>query len=151
AGGGHAGQLRRVPGGEEARGHRRGRHSPAREPAGVLRVGGAQGSRARHAHERPKLEEYGDSLFAVLHTVEMAGLELPVGEVDIFVGRNYVLSVRNRCEHGFTNVRARCEREPELLSHGAGFVFYALMDAVVDRYFPVLDTLEMELERVEER
>ena len=106
---------------------------------------------AQHGHERPKIEEYGDSLFAVLHTVEMAGLELTVGEVDIFVGRNYVLSVRNRCEHGFTNVRARCEREPELLSHGAGFVFYALMDAVVDRYFPVLDTLEMELERVEER
>ena len=106
---------------------------------------------ARHGHERPKIEEYGDSLFAVLHTVEMVGLELTVGEVDIFVGRNYVLSVRNRCEHGFTNVRARCEREPELLSHGAGFVFYALMDAVVDRYFPVLDTLEMELERVEER
>ena len=106
---------------------------------------------ARHGHERPKIEEYGDSLFAVLHTVEMVGLELTVGEVDIFVGRNYVLSVRNRCEHGFTNVRARCEREPELLSHGAGFVFYALMDAVVDRYFPVLDTLEIELERVEER
>jgi magnesium transporter len=106
---------------------------------------------ARHGHERPKIEEYGDSLFAVLHTIEMVGLELTVGEVDIFVGRNYVLSVRNRCELGFTNVRARCEREPELLSHGAGFVFYALMDAVVDRYFPVLDTLEMELERVEER
>ena len=106
---------------------------------------------ARHGHERPKIEEYGDSLFAVLHTVEMAGLELTVGEVDIFVGRNYVLSVRNRSEHGFANVRARCEREPELLSHGAGFVFYALMDAVVDRYFPVLDALEMELERVEER
>ena len=105
---------------------------------------------ARHGHERPKIEEYGDSLFAVLHTVEMVGLELTVGEVDIFVGRNYVLSVRNRCEHGFTNVRARCEREPELLSHGAGFVFYALMDAVVDRYFPVLDTLEMELERVDQ-
>lgn len=106
---------------------------------------------ARHGHERPKVEEYGDSLFAVLHTVETVGLELVVGEVDVFVGRNYVLSVRNRTEHGFANVRARCEREPELLSHGAGFVFYALIDAVVDRYFPVLDTLEMELERVEER
>jgi Mg2+ and Co2+ transporters len=54
-------------------------------------------------------------------------------------------------EQGFTAVRARCEREPELLKYGSGFVFYALMDAVVDRYFPVLDTLEVELERVEER
>jgi len=106
---------------------------------------------ARHGHERPKIEEYGDSLFAVLHTVEMVGLELTVGEVDIFVGRNYVLSVRNRCEHGFANVRARCEREPELLSHGAGFVFYALMDAVVDRYFPVLDAIEAQLEKMKDR
>jgi magnesium transporter len=106
---------------------------------------------AQHGHERPKIDEYGDSLFAVLHTVEVAGSELRVGEVDIFVGKNYVLSVRNRSEQGFANVRARCEREPELLRHGAGFVFYALMDAIVDRYFPVLDTLEGELERVEER
>ena len=106
---------------------------------------------AQHGHERPKIEEYGDSLFAVLHTVEVSGEELRVGEVDVFVGRNYVLSVRNRSEQGFANVRARCEREPDLLRHGSGFVFYALMDAVVDRYFPVLDTLEGELERVEER
>jgi magnesium transporter len=106
---------------------------------------------AQHGHERPKIEEYGDSLFAVLQTVEASGAELRVGEVDIFVGRNYVLSVRNRSEQGFANVRARCEREPELLRHGSGFVFYALMDAIVDRYFPVLDALEGALERVEER
>src|SRR5262245_42054461 len=62
---------------------------------------------ARHGHERPKLEEYGDSLFAVVHTVEAAGEELNVGEVNIFVGCNYVLSVRNRTEQGFTNVRQR--------------------------------------------
>jgi magnesium transporter len=48
-------------------------------------------------------------------------------------------------------VRARCEREPELLKHGAGFVLYALMDSVVDRYFPVLDRLETELEGLEEQ
>src|SRR5262245_37593621 len=73
---------------------------------------------ARHGHQRPKIEEYDDSLFAALHTVEPAGQELLVGEVDIFVGRNYVLSVRHRTEQGFANVRARCEREPELLKHG---------------------------------
>ncbi len=106
---------------------------------------------ARQGHQRPKIEEYGDSLFVVLHTVEMAGQELTTGEVDIFIGPNYVLSVRHRTEHGFANVRARCERAPELLKQGAGFVFYALMDAVVDRYFPVLDALETELERLEER
>ena len=106
---------------------------------------------AHHGHQRPKIEEYGDSLFTVLHTVELAGGELQVGEVDIFVGRNYVLSVRNRTLKGFQDVRTRAEREPELLKNGSGYVLYALMDAVVDRYFPVLDALETELEQVEER
>ena len=106
---------------------------------------------AHHGHQRPKIDEYGDSLFAVLHNVEIAGEELNIGEVDIFVGKNYVLSTRRHVEQGFTAVRERCEREPELLKFGSGFVFYALMDAVVDRYFPLLDALEVELERVEER
>jgi magnesium transporter len=106
---------------------------------------------ARHGHQRPKIEEYGDSIFAVLHNVEIISDELKVGEVDLFVGTNYVLSVRNNAEPGFAAVRARCEREPELLGHGAGFVLYALIDAVVDRYFPVLDELEIELEGVEKR
>ena len=55
---------------------------------------------AHHGHQRPKVEEYGDSLFAVLQTIEPDGSDLRVGEVDIFVGPNYVLSVRNRSERG---------------------------------------------------
>jgi magnesium transporter len=106
---------------------------------------------ARHGHQRPKIDEYGDSLFAVLHNIEVVGDELKVGEVDLFVGRNYVLSVRNHAEPGFAMVRARCEREPDLLKHGAGFVFYALIDAVVDRYFPALDAIEAEFEKFEEQ
>ena len=106
---------------------------------------------ARHGHQRPKIEEYGDSLFAVLHTPQMKDGELEVGEVDIFTGPNYVLSVRSRTEKGFAAVRARCEREPELLKEGSAFALYALMDNVVDRYFPVLDALEIELEGIEER
>jgi magnesium transporter len=106
---------------------------------------------AQKGEQRPKAEEYGDALFVVLHTVEQVDGVLLVGEVDIFVGRNYVLSVRNRSRRGFTDVRARCEREPELLRQGAGFVLYAIMDAVVDRYFPVIDAIEEELERAEER
>jgi magnesium transporter len=109
---------------------------------------------ARKGHQRPKIEEYDDSLFAVLHTVEASpdGLDAPLagGEVDIFVGRNYILSVRHRTQKGFTDVRTRCEREPELLRHGSGFVLYALMDTVVDRYFPILDAMESELEQIEE-
>ena len=107
---------------------------------------------ARHGHQRPKIEEYGDSLFVVMHTVEFTPTdEIKVGEVDIFVGRNYVLSVRSRTERGFKEVRARVEREPELLQAGSGYVLYALMDAIVDRYFPVLDAIESELEGIEER
>jgi magnesium transporter len=106
---------------------------------------------ARQGNQRPKLEEYGDSLFVVLHTVEVAGEELNVGEVDVFVGRNYILSARQSAERGFQDVRARCEREPELLRHGPGYVLYALMDAVVDRYLPVLDAVETELEALEEQ
>ncbi len=105
---------------------------------------------AWHSHQRPKIEEYGDSVFAVMQLVEMEGEELVVGEVDVFVGINYVLSVRNHSSAGFLGVRERCEHEPHLLRQGAGFVFYALMDAVVDRYFPVLDVLETELENIEE-
>lgn len=106
---------------------------------------------AQHGHQRPKIEEYGDSLFAVLHMIELEGQELSIGEVNIFVGPNYVFSIRSRAQKGFQDVRARSEREPELLRHGPGYVLYALMDAVVDRYFPVLDALEEELETIEER
>ena len=62
-----------------------------------------------------------------------------------------VLSVRHRAKQGFVDVRRRCEEEPELLRHGAAYVLYALMDAVVDRYFPVLDAIDTELEQVEEK
>jgi magnesium transporter len=106
---------------------------------------------ASHGHQRPKIEEYGDSLFVVLQAVEMKGEEPQLGEIEIFVGPNYILSVRLRSERGFQSVRARCEREPQLLKHGSAFVLYALMDAVVDRYFPVLDALESKLEQIEEQ
>ncbi|WP_088281635.1 magnesium and cobalt transport protein CorA [Ideonella sp. A 288] len=107
---------------------------------------------AHHGHQRPKIEEYGDTLFAVLHLVEFTPTdELRRGEVHIFAGSNFVLSVRNRSSQGFLGVRQRCEREPHLLRQGSGFVLYALMDAVVDRYFPVVDALETELEVIEDQ
>ena len=106
---------------------------------------------AERGNQRPKIEEYGDSLFAVVHTVEMVDGALNVGELDVFVGENYVFSARSHTQQGFLGVRARCEREPELLRQGPAFVLYALMDAVVDRYFPVADALELELETIEEQ
>jgi magnesium transporter len=85
-----------------------------------------------------------------MQTVEIIDGELSLGEVDVFVGENYVLSIRNRCQQGFLGVRARCELEPHHLMKGSAFVLYALMDAVVDRYFPVVDALESELETIED-
>lgn len=105
---------------------------------------------ASKGHQRPKIEEYGDSLFAVLHIIERVDDEIHIGELDVFVGRNYVLSARSGAKKGFQDVRARAEREPDLLRNGSGYVLYALMDAVVDRYFPVIDQLEEELETLEE-
>ena len=106
---------------------------------------------AHHGHQRPKMDEYGQSLFVVLQIVEPAGEELHAGEVAIFVGPGYVVTVRRDSQHGFADVRKRSELEPELLQHGPAFVLYALMDAVVDRYFPVLDTLTEEIDEIEER
>jgi magnesium transporter len=106
---------------------------------------------AHHGHQRPKIEEYGDQIFCVLRTIDLRGDEVHCGEVDIFVGRNFVLSIRRDTEPGFAAVRERAESEPDLLRKGSGFVFYALMDNIVDRYFPIVDQLEVELERIEER
>lgn len=106
---------------------------------------------ARHGHQRPKIEEYGDSLFVVMKVPRFEQGEVSLGEVAVFAGRNYILSVRNGFEPGFQAVRDRTEAEPEQLRAGAGFVLYALMDNVVDRYFPVVDALEVELEALEER
>lgn len=104
---------------------------------------------AAKGHQRPKIEEYGDTVFIVMQLLEARDDELHVGEVAIFVGRNFVLSVRRGSTQDFLGVRERCEREPELLKLGSGFVSYALMDAVVDRYFPIVDALEADLEVVE--
>ena len=106
---------------------------------------------ARNGHQRPKVEDYGDSLFVVLHLLEPDDGSLRVGEVNVFAGPNYILTIRSHAEKGFQAVRARCESEPELLRLGSGYVLYALVDAVVDRYFPLLDDIETELESIEDR
>jgi magnesium transporter len=106
---------------------------------------------AHRAHQRPKLERYGDSLFVVLHTAQMNREQgrLNFGETHLFVGPQYVVSVRHRSALSYAEVRARCEATPQLLCKGPGFVLYALMDAIVDQYFPLVDVLEDELEALE--
>jgi magnesium transporter len=106
---------------------------------------------AQRGHHRPKLEEYGSTLFAIIQTVELIEGDLQTGEAAIFVDLNYVLTVRRGTRIGFADVRTRAEQEPDLLRHGPAYVFYALLDTVVDRYFPVVGAVSDEIEALEQR
>jgi magnesium transporter len=99
--------------------------------------------------QRPKLEEYGTVLFCVIHLLDLVDDEIVIGEVNMFVADHFVVSLRSNSQQDFLGVRARCEQEPALLSQGTSFVFYAILDAVVDRYFLLLDYIESELEAIE--
>jgi magnesium transporter len=107
---------------------------------------------AHRAHQRPKLERYGDPLFIVLPTAQMnrARRHTDFGETHLFVGARHLVSVRHGASLPYTEVRARCEATPLLLDRGPGFALYALMDFVVDQYFPVVDALQDELDELEE-
>ena len=107
---------------------------------------------AHNAHQRPKFEAYDDSFFVVLRTAQMSGspARMQFGETHVFVGKNYVVSVRHGSLLSHVGLRARCEATPQLLSKGPGFVLYALMDFIVDQYFPIVEALEDELEVLED-
>jgi magnesium transporter len=106
---------------------------------------------AHRAHQRPKIEIYGDSIFVVLRTAQMnQDFHIEFGETHFFVGPNFIVSVRHGSSVPYTEVRHRCESMPALLSKGVGFVLYAIMDFIVDRYFPVVNELELELVALEE-
>lgn len=106
---------------------------------------------ALRAHQRPKLEAYGDTLFIVLRTAQMNGPRIDLGETHFFLGSNFIVTIRHGSSLAYTEVRSRCESTPDLLRKGPGFALYAVMDAIVDQYFPVLDELEQELSAVEEK
>ena len=103
------------------------------------------------AHQRPKIEAYGDTLFIVLRTVQMHEKQIDLGETHFFVGRNFIITVRHGSSLAYTDVRTRCESTPQLLKKGPAFALYAVMDAIVDQYFPVVDALGEELENLEEK
>jgi magnesium transporter len=106
---------------------------------------------ALSAHQRPKLEEYGESLFVVLRTAQLQERKIIFGETHIFVGKRYVVTVRHGASSSYAPVRVRCESTPHHLRMGPGFVLYAVMDYVVDQYFPVTGELEDLLEEIEEQ
>lgn len=107
---------------------------------------------AHTAHQRPKLEQYENSLFVVLRTVQQGadGLTFEFGETHVFIGHNYVVTVRHGSLRSHVGLRARCESTPALLAKGPGFVLYALMDFIVDQYLPIVESLEDRFEELEE-
>jgi magnesium transporter len=105
---------------------------------------------ALRAHQRPKIETYGDTLFLVLRTVQMKARRVDLGETHFFVGNNFIVTVRHGTSTRYVDVRARCESTPHLLKNGPSFALYAVMDFIVDQYFPVIDALEDELTKIEE-
>jgi len=102
------------------------------------------------AHQRPKLEIYGDSVFIALRTAQLVDRKIQFGETHIFAGRGYVVTVRHGSTTAYREVRARCEGVPKMLAMGESFVVYSIIDFIVDNYFPVLHGLETEADALEE-
>jgi len=108
---------------------------------------------ALKAHQRPKIEAYGEGLFLVLHTAQSHDCRIALGETHLFIGPRYLLTVRHGASLPYASARERCEQHPDLLRQGGpAFGLYAVLDYAIDNYFPiieqhraVLETLEKEL------
>jgi magnesium transporter len=105
---------------------------------------------ALKAHQRPKVEQYGDALFVVARTAQMVDGRTAFGETHLFVGHGYVVSVRHGASTTYTPVRERCEAAPKALSDGEDFILYAILDFIVDNYMPVIETIQAEVEEIED-
>ncbi len=103
------------------------------------------------AHQRPKLEIYGDTLFVVVKTVRYLGSEelVDIGEVMVFVGPEFVITVRHGEAGGLGDVREELERQPALLAMGPGAALHAIVDRIVDAYEPVAEGLREDIDEVE--
>src|SRR3712207_6360868 len=106
---------------------------------------------ALKAHQRPKLEQYGDALFVVARTAQMIDGRIAFGETHLFVGRGYVVSVRHGASTSYTPVRERCEASPKAFSDGEDFILYAILDFIVDNYMPVIEAIQTEVEGIEDQ
>ena len=106
---------------------------------------------AIQAHQRPKLERYGDTLFVVLRAARYLDRPETVqfGEVHVFVGKDFVVTVRHGESPDLHGVRGRMERETDLLRRGPEAILYAIMDRVVDDYAPVVAGLENDIDEIE--
>jgi magnesium transporter len=105
---------------------------------------------AVNAHQRPKVERYGDTLLVVLKTVRYVedSDDLETGEILLFVNRDFVVSVRHG-QSRLHDVRMEIENRPDLLRYGSGAVLYAIVDRIVDDYEPVVQMVEADIQEVE--
>ena len=106
---------------------------------------------ARHAHQRPKVERYGDGLFVVVRTAQLIDARIALGETQIFVGRGYVVTVRHGASASYAPVREKTESCPRQLAHGEDYILHAVLDFIVDNYRPVMETVMAEVEAIEDR
>lgn len=106
---------------------------------------------AIHAHQRPKFERYGDTLFVVLKAARYldAREEVEFGELHLFLGRDFAITIRHAESPDLSRVRRRLESDPELLARGTEAVLYAILDAVVDGYAPVVEGLDSDIDEIE--
>ena len=105
---------------------------------------------AQHAHQRPKIEIYEDVLFIVLHTAQFVGSKVEFGETHIFLGKRFLITVRHGASLSYAGARGRCEQTPDLLALGPSFGLYAVIDAIVDNYFPIVESFQASLRSLED-
>jgi len=105
---------------------------------------------AHNAHQRPKVELYDDSLFIALHTAQVVAGKIEFGETHLFVGRNYLVTVRHGASLSYAPARKSCEQNRELLSLGPSYALYAVLDFIVDNFMPIVDTFKEELHELEQ-
>ncbi|MCO5054563.1 magnesium and cobalt transport protein CorA [Thermomonas sp.] len=105
---------------------------------------------AQSAHQRPKIEAYGNSLFVAVHTAQKVNGHVAFGETQIFVGPRFLITVRHGASLSYASVRQRMEREPEALALGPSAALHAVLDFVVDNYQPIASDFENELDALEQ-
>ena len=105
---------------------------------------------ASNAHQHPKVEQYGEALFVVARTAQMKEDVIAFGETHVFLGKGYVVSVRHGASTSYAAVRERCESCPITLSNGEDYILYAILDFIVDNYMPVIETIQAEVDQIED-
>jgi magnesium transporter len=101
-------------------------------------------------HQNPKMEHYGDALFIVARTAQVVDGSIAFGETHIFIGRGYVVTVRHGASTSYAAVRQRCEACPTDLARGEEYILYAILDFIVDNYLPVVETVQAEVDELED-